>query len=499
MFQTQSDQRNNLRANKLQSRYYKVLSGEVDIKRAQDAKVFVEAICNQSEPVKCTQRLISSPKGLAALGTALQADLSLDFLNHSATALIKYIQAPELMVTCQGEFLQCLIMTITEPPIFWNAFIKAFRSDGLKDAAVQCFSWLLLQLITLPTEKAVVHYGIAKDLTIQKVLLNSPQLDVRILAQKIVHVLNTTQTPEDFQGNGPGGRHDNDFVDIRKISIMPTPDEIAATESPYLRRAIEIDECPSPDRLAMHIDNQFRLLREDMLRDLREELQVALGSRKGRRKGLLIDGLFVQGLNCDKRQPWAVQLQCSKDVPQLHKLIQPQQRMKWVTEHHSWLKHQTVACLIADGAMCVLGKISRNEDLLAHLPPIITIQLEGGEDCISRALIKLKSSKQIRLIQLNTAMFSCEPVLHQLQKMNQLLLNEEVMLWTPDGTIRTVPLAEHPSVIDLVSKLQTDPSYQIQHVLQLERSTKLDESQTQCLIRGLTQRLTLVQGPPGKP
>ena len=459
----------------------------------------MEAICSQPDPLQCTQRLISSTKGLAALQIALQAEISLDFMNHSATAFLTYIQAPELMVTCQGDFLRSLIMTITDPPIFWDAFVKAFRSGSLNDRAMQCFSWLLLQLITLPTENAVLHYGIAKDPSIQKSMLNSPQLHTRTIAQKIVHVLSTTQNPEDFQGNGPGGRHDNDFTDIRKISIVPTPDEISASESPYLRRAIEIDECPSSGRLAMHIDNHFRLLREDMLRDLREELQVALGSKKGRRRGMLIDGLFVEGLDCDKRQPWTIRLQCLKDVPQLHKYVRPQERKKWVTEHYSWLKHQSVACLIADGEMCVLGKISRNEDLLAHLPPIITIQLAGGEDCVSRALVKLKSTKQIKLMQLNTAIFSCEPVLQQLQRMNQLVLSEEVMLWTPDKAIRTVPLAELPSVIDLVSKLQSDPSYQIQHILQLQRSVKLDESQAQCLRRGLTQRLTLVQGPPGKP
>jgi len=42
----------------------------------QNAKLFIEAICDQPNPVKCAERLISSPKGLPALNLALRIDLS---------------------------------------------------------------------------------------------------------------------------------------------------------------------------------------------------------------------------------------------------------------------------------------------------------------------------------------------------------------------------------------------------------------------------------------
>ena len=65
--------------------------------------------------------------------------------------------------------------------------------------------------------------------------------------------------------HGPGGRHDNDFADIRKIAILPTSDELASSGSdPFLSLASEIE--PSlrlPDGLTFHVDRQFRLLRED--------------------------------------------------------------------------------------------------------------------------------------------------------------------------------------------------------------------------------------------
>lgn len=106
------------------------------------------------------------------------------------------------------------------------------------------------------------------------------------------------------QENGPGGRHDNDFNDIRKISIFPTADELA-TDNPFLPRAIEIAEhLKGPDGLAFHIDGQFRLLREDMLRDLREEIQIALMIKKGRRKGFSVENLSLTEIHSDGRQPW---------------------------------------------------------------------------------------------------------------------------------------------------------------------------------------------------
>lgn len=170
--------------------------------------------------------------------------------------------------------------------------------------------------------------------------LECSQLEVRNTGQKIKHIIDAVTNPKHLDGEGPGGRHDNDFWDIRQITILPTPDELASTEPPYLRRATEIDECPESGRLAMHIDNQFRLLREDMLLNLREELQVAVGSRKGRRKGLLIDGLAIDGIECDERQSWSLRLQCLNDLSQLPN-VEYDLRKKFIVENRKFLKHQS--------------------------------------------------------------------------------------------------------------------------------------------------------------
>lgn len=167
----------------------------------------------------------------------------------------------------------------------------------------QCFSWRLLQLIFLSVARAPTYYGLASDPLVQKILLGNSQPEGRTDGQKIKRIIDALTNPEHWDSERPHGRRENDFVDIRKITVLPTPDERASTAPPYLCRTPEIDQCPESERLAIHIES--RLLCEDTLQDLRKELQVAVGSRKSRRKGLLIDCLTMGGIECDKRRSWS--------------------------------------------------------------------------------------------------------------------------------------------------------------------------------------------------
>lgn len=115
-------------------------------------------------------------------------------------------------------------------------------------------------------------------------------------AQKIKHVLSIhEENSSDLEENGPGGRHDNDFWEIGKIFIMPTPDEVLATARPFIRVSQAIEEAAAGvPQVRMFIDNQFRLLREDMVGEIREELRkVARTNKSGYQKGVIIDNLKV--------------------------------------------------------------------------------------------------------------------------------------------------------------------------------------------------------------
>lgn len=77
----------------------------------------------------------------------------------------------------------------------------------------------------------------------------------------------------------------------------------------------------------MYVDNHFRLLREDMVRELRDDLRVANTAQKGFRKALRVNGLELHGVQCtsdhnniEKQVPWMVKLRATTGLPGLSNL-----------------------------------------------------------------------------------------------------------------------------------------------------------------------------------
>ena len=69
--------------------------------------------------------------------------------------------------------------------------------------------------------------------------------------------------PGDERAEGP--RHDNDFVDIGKIRIAPTHQELVSRVAPFLPANIPQAPHPFPaESMERLLDIQFRLLREEL-------------------------------------------------------------------------------------------------------------------------------------------------------------------------------------------------------------------------------------------
>jgi hypothetical protein len=344
-----------------------VLSGEKTLGTAKESERFIEAICTQPDPAACVTKLISGPNGLPSAQACMRIKTDQAFLNGSATSLLRYLQAPTLKAICEGDLLHQVILCVVEPPIFWNAFVLAYRESRLNLQAQQCFGWLLLELISLPTDQATQYRALAQDSTIQTCLLNSSEAEIKTIGQRIKDILSNITSPSTLHGsNGPGGRHDNDNVDFRQISILPTADELTSQKKPFLMKAEEIEEAEEDTRLATHLDNQFRLLREDMMGEMREELHIALGLKKGKHRGMVINGLQVTGITCDERGPWGLKLQCLYDFPQLAR-IKDDKRKKFLMDHNKIFKHLSLACLIIDGEIVAFPTVNRDEDLLSSM------------------------------------------------------------------------------------------------------------------------------------
>jgi len=136
---------------------------------------------------------------------------------------------------------------------------------------------------------------------------------------------------------------------------------------------------------------------------------------------------------------------------------------------------------------------NRNADLLAEQPPIVILQFPS-EAGTANALLRLKTVKSISLVQIDTAVFAFAPVLRRLQEAKELPLLDELLSSSPP----TSPPQASSRPLDVVGKIKADPLGDLKHLLKTASSVRLNASQIASLLSGLTQSVSLIQGPPGK-
>jgi len=485
------------RVTRLSKLFHKVLYDQRALSTARDGKLFIEALCVQTDPAACAHKLITSPSGLSALQASVRFDTSITFLNENAAPLLRYLQSPSLKAISSGSILAQLLLSMVEPPFFWDALASSFTSGLLNTNASQGFAWLLLQLLSLPGKASSPYFVVARSSVILNSILSSQDGETRILGQKIKHILpmDVSELHCDAESKA-GGRHDNDHADYKDISIMPTADELLSKDRPFFRTAEFMDD---PEiilsRCSIHLDNQFRLLREDMLGEIREELKILTKKKAGRHKGIIVDGLSLAGTEMGtdrKRLPWGVVLKCSQELPQLRK-IDPKKRKNFLNDNRQILRQGNMACLLIDGEPVAFPTIHRDEVELAKTPATITIQFPD-DATLPNALFKMKTAEDVKLAQLDAAVFAFEPFLRRLQEMHDLPLREELLHWEAGKNIQG-PSFQPLNVIAVLTK---HSGKDLKSLLRLKKSVILDDSQMKSLCTSLSQRVSLVQGPPGK-
>jgi hypothetical protein len=280
-----------------------VQHGKRTVKNVADTKLFLEAIRDQQDRSACIEKLVASSSSLNALQYGLRLDVSPSFIDDHIAPFIRYLSEPTLKHLCDGQLLQEILIRITDPPTLWRALLALYKARSLTEDSLHAFAWLLLELLQFPKSGDVNIDEDAQAVNADGYLLDSSFHEIRILGQKIRHTLlvrSSNILPKEPK-NPPGGRHDNDFEDFRQIAIFPTADELLSADKPFYRRADYISEAEPDQRIAIHLDNQFRLLREDMLSELRDDLKIARGQKKGRKSCLVLGKLSVVAIACRDR------------------------------------------------------------------------------------------------------------------------------------------------------------------------------------------------------
>lgn len=116
---------------------------------------------------------------------------------------------------------------------------------------------------------------------------------------------------------------------------------------------------------------------------------------------------------------------------------------------------------------------------------------------MKRTLLALKTAKTIRLLQIDSSVFSYEPVLTALQQLrpSQLQLEHDLFHWTTGDLLNTPPSLFRTQ--RLADRIQADRGLDLAREFNLGKRIVLDTSQADSFIAGLTQAVSIIQGPPG--
>jgi hypothetical protein len=156
------------------------------------------------------------------------------------------------------------------------------------------------------------------------------------------------------------------------------------------------------------------------------------------------------------------------------------------------LRHGNLCCLMIDNELAAFPTISRNNDQLAK--DLFSIMMQFSDDSmLSSTLFKAKGASNIKLVQLDTVIFAFEPFLRRLQEITDLPLEDDLVNWETSNKIEASLF--QPSRI--LQGLEDSAGKELKQLLGARKSVILDESQVASLVSCLSQRVSLVQGPPG--
>ena len=353
--------------------------------------------------------------------------------------------------------------------------------------------------------------------------------------------------PGALSSSGP--RHDNDHSQIKEIKILPTPQEIHSLRSEYL---------PTKDPSRWHLpgihgllDQQFRLLREDTVGQLRDCVRMVMDSLKPlETRGLTeIDHeislrihkyskVVLSGVNFDRRARLRVMAQFQQPE-HLSKLSAANRRLWWDTRKQ--LQLDALVCLVDSDGHCLFFSVcdrkgfsqagqpigSRGDDRLLqdqeeetkvpnlwHSPKrgAVTLRLiDMGNQDFKQMLgrdLRGPNVEQVIVEFPGVLLPSFQPTLEALQHMSkhvEVPFSDMLIPSQKSDPVQTSwhAYATHPQFAFDLSPILTEgePLYVQQNEAfdfnSLKERSTLDDAQCKALVGALSRNLALVQGPPG--
>ncbi|KAK3618085.1 hypothetical protein LTR22_026493 [Elasticomyces elasticus] len=325
--------------------------------------------------------------------------------------------------------------------------------------------------------------------------------------------------PGELSEDGP--RHDNDHVNIRQISILPTMQEIQSSRCEYL---------PSIDSTEWHLpgleclfDRQFRLLREDTVGKLRDATKMELErlqdpdtsinhkQKHQTARTFVYHDIEIVDLAFDTSS--GIELVIAINQPKELQHKSTSQRREW-WEGSKRLEHEALTCFLnAEGCATffVYRHSVQREQRYRSRSAIPTVQaVVGGSTCLLWDVGQDSSLVEFPGVLLPAS----RPTLEAMQSMSvaldvpfgdilaptstsnspdlQFSVIPPVYATTPDFSFDLSSITSGGSALHLVLGTNTDDT-----IDRLTRRSTLDRGQAQAVVQSLSRSLALIQGPPG--
>eukprot|EP00835_Amoeboradix_gromovi_P004905 NODE_416_length_9017_cov_0.133326.p1 type:complete len:1886 gc:universal NODE_416_length_9017_cov_0.133326:185-5842(+) len=306
----------------------------------------------------------------------------------------------------------------------------------------------------------------------------------------------------------PGKRHDNDFTDFTNIKILPTNEELSSPVVPYLPNNMENGNIGDLSSMAQLLDTQFRLMRWDivyMLKDAHSSIlanaEEILALQQSCYKKYNNVPLFVY-TNCKIMNPSVTKQGLSFKVG----FDQIETKKKSLADLYEKKFHNGQCYFLLMGKRIFITVVAQSDkdDLISKTPNVILTPLED-KDRLELQDIWVNTSVKMALVELpNISLVGYVSVLQALQ---ELAFSENVILNNISYECDPIVLKQVPDYAisadfrfdlnHLVPGLKLNANNPNETIQVLYRETTLDKTQCEAMVAGLTQKLSLIKGPPG--
>ncbi|EPS35147.1 hypothetical protein H072_11585 [Dactylellina haptotyla CBS 200.50] len=511
---------------RLQAYFQRFMSDELKVTDGEVAKTFLRAVLRQTGEPDVTEQCISdfaaTGTGLFNLTDALSHNLDdIEFLNNFIGQFFifighKYGTKDKALNVINFDDKVRLIMkrVVLDCSDTLQAMARAAKRDKLTPEALEGFAWFLQEYVEFSNKipqyiEEIIHDQAVLEKFYDEV--TAPQ-QLRLIGHKLKYWRDCNAVPNrrSIKGYVPGGRHDNDFESYREINIVPTPDEIHSKALPFLVKPRDVSRLEGDARVGSHLDCHFRLLREEMLNEVRADYHDFINNQiagftpnhHSERSRVIFEDLRWGGWDfecCIKHRKFGIRLNLTE--PGFAKTLKypPGSYNKLLSEDPNFpYKNNSLACLVVDGEIAGFGHLNKDPECLRETPPCIILTFDGMK-AIQFLMTKLwlavvkqpEDAAQIKLICVDTPVFAHEPILHRLQAMREIPLAKELIHFRRgDAIAKTSFYPEQPA-------RHISPDKPLKDIVKGGTMMTMDKAQCKAITTALQHKVALIQGPPG--